>query len=40
MKHTVEEVKAKIKEMYQGIDQHGVAATVSFDKGKNPTFWN
>ena len=34
MKHTIEEMKAKIHEMYPKIDKHGVAATVTFDKEK------
>jgi len=34
MKHKVEEIKAKVREMYPDIDRHGVAAMVTFDKGK------
>jgi hypothetical protein len=34
MKHTIDEVKAKIHQMYPAIDKHGVAATVTFDKAK------
>jgi hypothetical protein len=34
MKHTLEEMKAKIHEMYPKIDKHGVASTVTYDKGK------
>jgi hypothetical protein len=34
MKHTIEEMKAKIHEMYPKIDKHGVASTVTYDKGK------
>ena len=34
MKHTLDEMKAKIHEMYPKIDKHGVAATVTFDKAK------
>jgi hypothetical protein len=34
MKHTLDEFKAKIHEMYPKIDKHGVASTVTFDKAK------
>lgn len=34
MKHTLDEVKAKIHQMYPKIDKHGVAATVTFDQAK------
>ena len=34
MKHTIDEMKAKIHEMYPKIDKHGVAATVTFDKSE------
>ena len=34
MKHSLDEMKAKIHEMYPKIDKHGVAATVTFDKAK------
>jgi hypothetical protein len=34
MKHTVDEMKAKIHEMYPKIDKHGVASTVTYDKTK------
>jgi hypothetical protein len=34
MKHTIDEIKAKIHEMYPKIDKHGVAATVTYDKAK------
>ena len=34
MKHTLDEVKAKIHAMYPKIDKHGVAATVTFDEAK------
>jgi hypothetical protein len=34
MKHALEEMKAKIHEMYPKIDKHGVASTVTFDKAK------
>ena len=34
MKHSIEEMKAKIHEMYPKIDKHGVAATVTYDKEK------
>ena len=33
-KHTIDELKAKIHQMYPKIDQHGVASTVTFDKAK------
>jgi len=33
-KHTIDELKAKIHEMYPKIEKHGVAATVTFDKAK------
>jgi len=34
MKHSIEEMKAKIHEMYPKIDKHGVTATVTLDKVK------
>ena len=34
MKHTIDEVKVKIHQMYPGIDKHGVASSVTFDKAK------
>jgi hypothetical protein len=34
MKHTLDEMKAKIHQMYPKIDKHGVAATVTYDKTK------
>jgi hypothetical protein len=34
MKHTIEEMKAKIHQMYPKIDKHGVASTVTYDQGK------
>ena len=34
MKHTLDEVKAKINKMYPKIDEHGVASTVTFDQEK------
>jgi hypothetical protein len=34
MKHSIEEMKAKIHEMYPKIDKHGVASTVTYDKAK------
>jgi hypothetical protein len=40
MKHTIDEFKAKIHELYPKIDPHGVAAAVSFDKGKKPRSWS
>ena len=33
-KHPIDELKAKIHQMYPEIDQHGVAATVISDKAK------
>ena len=34
MKHTIDEVKAKIHQMYPDIDKLGVASTVTFDEAK------
>ena len=34
MKHTVDEMKVKIHQMYPGIGKHGVTSTVTYDKGK------
>jgi hypothetical protein len=34
MKHTLDEVKVKIHQMYPGIDKHGVASSVTYDKAK------
>jgi len=34
MKHTIDEMKAKIHEMYPKIDEHEVASTVTFDEAK------
>ena len=34
MEHTIDEVKAKIHQMYPDIDKLGVAATVTFDEAK------
>ena len=34
MKHTIEELKGKIHQMYPGIDKHGVHSTLTYDKGK------
>ena len=34
MKHTLDEMKAKIHQMYPKIDKHGVASTVTYDKAK------
>lgn len=33
-KHTIDELKVKIHQIYPKIDQYGVAATVIFDKAK------
>ena len=34
MKHSLDEMKAKIHAMYPKIDKHGVASTVTYDKAK------
>ena len=34
MKHSLDEMKAKIREMYPKIDKHGVTSTVTYDKEK------
>ena len=34
MKHTLDEMKAKVHQMYPDIDKHGVASTLTYDKGK------
>jgi hypothetical protein len=34
MKHSIDELKAKIHQMYPKIDKHGVASTVTYDKEK------
>jgi hypothetical protein len=34
MAHTIAELKDKIHEMYPDIDKHGVASSLTYDKGK------
>jgi hypothetical protein len=34
MKHSIEELKAEIHQMYPDIDKYGVTSTLTFDKGK------
>ncbi len=34
MTHTIEEMKAKIHEMYPKLDKHGVHSTLTYDKKK------
>jgi len=35
MKHTLDEFKDKIHQMYPDLDKHGVHSSVTFDKKKN-----